>query len=64
VADLTAFQETITAYEVGCRRTQVSATIAQARGVSVEALIGEPATPPSAGLRPSCSNSSNHHPAA
>lgn len=39
-------QQTITAYEVGRRRIQVSAlpVIAQALAVSVEELVGTPAT--------------------
>ncbi len=47
-------QQTITAYEVGRRRIQVSAlpTIARALGVSVEELIGEPATPAKRGPAP------------
>jgi transcriptional regulator with XRE-family HTH domain len=47
-------QQTITAYEVGRRRIQVSAlpTIARALGVSVEELIGEPAMPAKRGPAP------------
>lgn len=47
-------QQTITAYEVGRRRIQVSAlpNIARALGVSVEELIGESATPAKRGPAP------------
>ncbi|KAF1687875.1 transcriptional regulator [Pseudoxanthomonas broegbernensis] len=47
-------QQTITAYEVGRRRIQVSAlpTIARALGVSVEELIGAPTTPAKRGPAP------------
>jgi len=55
-------QASITAYEVGRRRIQVSAlpTIARALGVSVEELIGEPATPAKRGPAPKLQRQLEH----